>query len=124
MRAGSECAGARAHVPDRALLWADVDLSVVTSFNRMKKLTTDAKLVARALRNSPVVEVSGAHVGGRAGSRGARWMKGVVAGESGGQQGEAAVPRGGGAHGRGQQDGVRGKSGRALGRQLRPPAPP
>lgn len=34
-----------------------MDISVLTSFNRMKKLTADAKLVARALRNSPVVEV-------------------------------------------------------------------
>ncbi|CAF96679.1 unnamed protein product, partial [Tetraodon nigroviridis] len=35
-----------------------VDISVLTSFNRMKKLTADARLVARALRNSPVVEVN------------------------------------------------------------------
>lgn len=42
---------------DRALLWPDVDLSLLTSFNRMKKLTTDSKLVARALKNSSVVEV-------------------------------------------------------------------
>lgn len=44
-------------VPDCGLVCADVDISVLTSFNRMKKLTTDTKLVARALRNSPVVEV-------------------------------------------------------------------
>lgn len=37
----------------------DVDISVLTSFNRMKKLTTDGRLVARALRNSSVVEVGG-----------------------------------------------------------------
>lgn len=30
---------------------------MLTSFNRMKKLTTDTKLVARALKNSSVVEV-------------------------------------------------------------------
>ncbi|XP_076000019.1 la-related protein 7 isoform X2 [Genypterus blacodes] len=34
-----------------------VDISVLTSFNRMKKLTTDSKLIARALKNSTVVEV-------------------------------------------------------------------
>lgn len=42
--------------PDSAV-FTDVDISVLTSFNRMKKLTADARLVARALRNSPVVEV-------------------------------------------------------------------
>ncbi|KAK6323157.1 hypothetical protein J4Q44_G00054960 [Coregonus suidteri] len=35
-----------------------VDISVLTSFNRMKNLTTDCKLIARALKNSSVVEVS------------------------------------------------------------------
>ncbi|AWO97700.1 putative la-related protein 7 isoform 3 [Scophthalmus maximus] len=35
-----------------------VDLSVLASFNRMKKLTTDTKLIARALKNSSVVEVN------------------------------------------------------------------
>nr|XP_020480069.1 la-related protein 7 [Monopterus albus] len=35
-----------------------VDLSVLTSFNRMQKLTTDTKLIARALKNSSVVEVN------------------------------------------------------------------
>uniref|UniRef100_A0A667ZK48 La-related protein 7 n=1 Tax=Myripristis murdjan TaxID=586833 RepID=A0A667ZK48_9TELE len=35
-----------------------VDISVLTSFNRMKKLTTDTKLIARALKNSSVVEVN------------------------------------------------------------------
>ncbi|XP_069045631.1 la-related protein 7 [Lepisosteus oculatus] len=35
-----------------------IDISVLTSFNRMKKLTTDVKLIARALKNSPVVEVN------------------------------------------------------------------
>ncbi|KAJ8008211.1 hypothetical protein DPEC_G00102450 [Dallia pectoralis] len=35
-----------------------VDLSVLTSFNRMKSLTTDSKLIARALKNSSVVEVN------------------------------------------------------------------
>lgn len=36
---------------------SDVDLSVLADFNRMKKLTTDTKLIARALKNSSVVEV-------------------------------------------------------------------
>lgn len=36
----------------------DVDISVLANFNRMKKLTTDTKLIARALKNSAVVEVS------------------------------------------------------------------
>lgn len=36
----------------------DVDISVLADFNRMKKLTTDTKLIARALKNSTVVEVS------------------------------------------------------------------
>uniref|UniRef100_A0A674BRY7 La-related protein 7 n=1 Tax=Salmo trutta TaxID=8032 RepID=A0A674BRY7_SALTR len=35
-----------------------VDISVLTSFNRMKNLTTDCKLIARALKNSSVVEVN------------------------------------------------------------------
>uniref|UniRef100_A0A3P8YFJ5 La-related protein 7 n=1 Tax=Esox lucius TaxID=8010 RepID=A0A3P8YFJ5_ESOLU len=35
-----------------------VDISVLTSFNRMKSLTTDCKLIARALKNSSVVEVN------------------------------------------------------------------
>ncbi|ROK15872.1 La-related protein 7 [Anabarilius grahami] len=41
-----------------------VDISVLTSFNRMKKMTTDVKLIARALANSAIVEVNleGTHV--------------------------------------------------------------
>lgn len=41
-----------------------IDISVLASFNRMKKLTTDTKLIARALKNSAVVEVNleGTHV--------------------------------------------------------------
>ncbi|XP_037539768.1 la-related protein 7 [Nematolebias whitei] len=35
-----------------------VDISVLTSFNRMTKLTTDTKLIARALKNSSVVQVN------------------------------------------------------------------
>ncbi|XP_037118865.1 la-related protein 7 [Syngnathus acus] len=35
-----------------------VDLSVVASFNRMKKLTSDTKLIARALKNSSLLEVN------------------------------------------------------------------
>uniref|UniRef100_A0AAQ5Z7F8 La-related protein 7 n=1 Tax=Amphiprion ocellaris TaxID=80972 RepID=A0AAQ5Z7F8_AMPOC len=35
-----------------------VDISVLASFNRMKKLTTDTKLIARALKNSSLVEVN------------------------------------------------------------------
>ncbi|XP_072315380.1 la-related protein 7 [Eucyclogobius newberryi] len=35
-----------------------VDLSLLASFNRMKTLTTDTKLIARALKNSAVVEVN------------------------------------------------------------------
>ncbi|KAM8747554.1 la-related protein 7 isoform 1-T1 [Acanthopagrus schlegelii] len=35
-----------------------VDISVLADFNRMKKLTTDTKLIARALRNSSLVEVN------------------------------------------------------------------
>lgn len=35
----------------------DVDISLLVSFNKMKKLTTDGKLIARALRSSAVVEV-------------------------------------------------------------------
>ena len=39
-------------------LHTDVDISVLPTFNRMKKLTTDEKLIARALKNSSTVEVS------------------------------------------------------------------
>lgn len=41
-----------------------IDISVLTSFNRMQKMTTDVKLIARALANSAVVEVNleGTHV--------------------------------------------------------------
>uniref|UniRef100_A0A4W3HEU6 La-related protein 7 n=1 Tax=Callorhinchus milii TaxID=7868 RepID=A0A4W3HEU6_CALMI len=35
-----------------------IDLSVLTSFNKMKKLTTDVKLMARALKNSEVIELN------------------------------------------------------------------
>ncbi|KAL4641555.1 la-related protein 7 [Arapaima gigas] len=35
-----------------------IDISVLTTFNRMKKITTDVKLIARALKNSSVVEVN------------------------------------------------------------------
>ncbi|TRY96179.1 hypothetical protein DNTS_026759 [Danionella cerebrum] len=35
-----------------------MDISVLTSFNRMKSLTTDVKLIARALKNSTLVEVN------------------------------------------------------------------
>ncbi|XP_062849228.1 la-related protein 7 [Trichomycterus rosablanca] len=35
-----------------------VDISLLTTFNRMKKLTTDIKLIARALKNSNMVEVN------------------------------------------------------------------
>ncbi|XP_063776221.1 la-related protein 7 isoform X2 [Pseudophryne corroboree] len=35
-----------------------IDLSILASFNKMKKLTTDAKLIARAIKNSSVVEVN------------------------------------------------------------------
>ncbi|XP_038648122.1 la-related protein 7 [Scyliorhinus canicula] len=35
-----------------------VDISVLTSFNKMKKLTTDVKLIARALRNSDAIELN------------------------------------------------------------------
>lgn len=35
----------------------DVDISLLVSFNKMKKLTTDEKLIARALKSSAVVEV-------------------------------------------------------------------
>uniref|UniRef100_A0A8D0CG16 La-related protein 7 n=1 Tax=Salvator merianae TaxID=96440 RepID=A0A8D0CG16_SALMN len=34
-----------------------VDLSLLVSFNKMKKLTTDRKLIARAVKNSSVVEL-------------------------------------------------------------------
>ncbi|XP_061565573.1 la-related protein 7 [Cololabis saira] len=35
-----------------------VDISILASFNQMKKLTTDTKLIARALKNSSVVEIN------------------------------------------------------------------
>ncbi|KAJ8262090.1 hypothetical protein GJAV_G00162060 [Gymnothorax javanicus] len=35
-----------------------VDISALTTFNRMKKMTTDVKLISRALKNSSVVEVN------------------------------------------------------------------
>ncbi|KAM3938993.1 la-related protein 7 [Leptodactylus fuscus] len=35
-----------------------IDLSLLASFNKMKKLTTDPKLIARALKNSSIVEVN------------------------------------------------------------------
>lgn len=35
----------------------DVDISLLVSFNKMKKLTTDGKLIARALKSSAVVEL-------------------------------------------------------------------
>ncbi|XP_063043564.1 la-related protein 7 isoform X2 [Engraulis encrasicolus] len=35
-----------------------IDISVLTTFNKMKKLTTDVKLIARALKNSSMVEVN------------------------------------------------------------------
>ncbi|KAM4537087.1 la-related protein 7 [Odontesthes bonariensis] len=35
-----------------------VDISVLTSFSRMQKLTTDTKLIARALKNSSLVEIN------------------------------------------------------------------
>ncbi|KAM8940441.1 la-related protein 7 isoform 1-T1 [Pelodytes ibericus] len=35
-----------------------IDISLLTSFNKMKKLTTDAKLIARAIKNSSVVELN------------------------------------------------------------------
>ncbi|CAN2388903.1 RNA processing [Pristimantis euphronides] len=35
-----------------------IDLSLLASFNKMKKLTTDPKLIARALKDSSVVEVN------------------------------------------------------------------
>ncbi|XP_072440361.1 la-related protein 7 isoform X1 [Chiloscyllium punctatum] len=35
-----------------------VDISVLTAFNKMKKLTTDVKLIARALKNSNVIELN------------------------------------------------------------------
>lgn len=40
------------------LLILDVDISLLISFNKMKKLTTDRKLIARAVKSSSVVEVS------------------------------------------------------------------
>ncbi|KAG8006225.1 La-related protein 7 [Nibea albiflora] len=42
----------------RVFFFSDVDISVLVDFNRMKKLTTDTKLIARALKNSSVVEVN------------------------------------------------------------------
>lgn len=39
----------------------DVDISLLVSFNKMKKLTTDGKLIARALKSSSVVEVNFFH---------------------------------------------------------------
>lgn len=39
----------------------DVDISLLGSFNKMKKLTTDGKLIARALKSSSVVEVNFFH---------------------------------------------------------------
>lgn len=39
----------------------DVDISLLVSFNKMKKLTTDGKLIARALKSSSVVEVKFFH---------------------------------------------------------------
>ena len=35
----------------------DVDISLLVSFNKMKKLTTDGKLIARALKSSSIVEL-------------------------------------------------------------------
>ncbi|XP_056420961.1 la-related protein 7 isoform X2 [Hyla sarda] len=35
-----------------------IDISLLASFNKMKKLTTDPKLIARALKNSSVVEIN------------------------------------------------------------------
>ncbi|KAG8592946.1 hypothetical protein GDO81_000679, partial [Engystomops pustulosus] len=35
-----------------------IDISLLASFNKMKKLTTDPKLIARALKNSSIVEVN------------------------------------------------------------------
>ncbi|XP_069097708.1 la-related protein 7 isoform X1 [Pleurodeles waltl] len=35
-----------------------IDISLLLSFNKMKKITTDAKLIARALKNSSVVELN------------------------------------------------------------------
>ena len=34
-----------------------VDISHLVSFNKMKKLTTDGKLIARALKSSSIVEL-------------------------------------------------------------------
>lgn len=39
------------------IFFLDVDVSVLASFNRMKRLTIDTKLIARAVKNSSVVEV-------------------------------------------------------------------
>ncbi|XP_040184936.1 la-related protein 7 isoform X2 [Rana temporaria] len=35
-----------------------IDISLLASFNKMKKLTTDTKLIARAIKNSSVVEMN------------------------------------------------------------------
>ncbi|XP_072261825.1 la-related protein 7 isoform X2 [Pyxicephalus adspersus] len=35
-----------------------IDISLLASFNKMKKLTTDAKLISRAVKNSSVVELN------------------------------------------------------------------
>ncbi|XP_068137381.1 la-related protein 7 [Hyperolius riggenbachi] len=35
-----------------------IDISMLASFNKMKKLTTDSKLIARAVKNSSVVEMN------------------------------------------------------------------
>ncbi|XP_018615288.1 la-related protein 7 isoform X2 [Scleropages formosus] len=35
-----------------------IDISVLTTFTRMKKITTDVKLIARALKNSSLVEIN------------------------------------------------------------------
>ncbi|XP_056316769.1 la-related protein 7 [Danio aesculapii] len=41
-----------------------IDIAVLTTFNRMKNLTADVKLIARALKNSTIVEVNdeGTHI--------------------------------------------------------------
>lgn len=45
------------HIVLNVFFVLDVDISVLADFNRMKKLTSDTKLIARALKNSSVVEV-------------------------------------------------------------------
>ncbi|KAE8630569.1 hypothetical protein XENTR_v10000877 [Xenopus tropicalis] len=35
-----------------------IDISLLASFNKMKKITTDSKLIARAVKNSSVVEIN------------------------------------------------------------------